>query len=83
MKPTTFPGEPGEKPYRVQVYIDGLLYHAVVVDARTQERAAVIAYTIAVLAMLDVVDAFGTPMPPPPVEPPEAVQLTLPTDDLT
>jgi hypothetical protein len=83
MKKQMFPGEQAEQAYHVQVFIDGLLYHSVIVEARSQERAAVIAYTIAVLAMLDIVDAFGTPMPPPPVEPPEAVQLPLPTDDLT
>lgn len=64
MIPTTFPGEPEERQYRVVVFIDGLPFFSKTVDARSNEEAAAVAFFIAVIGWIGREIVSGPPGPP-------------------
>jgi len=70
-KPTKYPGEAEERSYRVTVLVDGAPYWTDAVDARSNEEAVAVAYSLAVITILKRQQHTGTPAPPP-------EQMTLP-----
>jgi hypothetical protein len=80
---TTFRGNPGERPYTVEIYVDGRLFYGDTLDAAASEEAVFLTWVVWALRLIHKMVDVGPPTPPPVAAPPGAEQLPLPGTDST